>query len=102
MNKKIILILLAVVLLVGLLLGLDYLTRAGPREMKVELSGTPGMVVSGKYSADGAPRDFSAVLPTNIVVKARHFKFRIKKLADSGEIQARLFVDGKEEALCGT
>jgi hypothetical protein len=102
MKKKIILIVLAVVALVGILVAVDVLTRTGPRDMTLDLSGTPGMVVSGKYSADGASHEFSGVLPTNIVVKARHFKFTIKKLADNGDIQGKLFVDGKDVAMSGT
>ena len=66
------------------------------------MSGASAMVVSGNYYVDGAAREFSGVLPTNIVVKAHHFKFTIKKLSETGEIQGKVFVDGKDVALCGT
>src|SRR2546427_7686004 len=91
MKKKIILAVAVLLAIAGLLIAVDFLTRAAPRDMKLELSGTPGLVVSGKYSTDGASHEFSGVLPTNIVVKARTFRFTIKKLADQGEIQCRLF-----------
>jgi hypothetical protein len=91
-RKRILQILICIVLL-----GLagHFVTRFGPRTMKVELSGTPGMEVAGRYTADGSAFNFSGVVPTNFVVEAKHLAYTITNLGPDGELEGRLFVGDK-------
>ena len=97
-NIKVLLSLLSVLVLIILTF---LFSRAGPKRMLVELSGTPGLRVEGTYVADGVAFDFSGVLPTEFEVQAKHLKYTIE-MKEEGVLQGRLVVNGKVIGLSRT
>lgn len=79
-----------------------FVTRPGPQWITVELSGTPGLVVAGTYDEDGRTFEFSGVIPTNIVVNARHIRYAITNLGPDGKLTGELFVDTRSVGTSGT
>jgi hypothetical protein len=89
---------LFLLLLLGGGIALVYFgTRPADTEIRVKLSGTPGVRVEGIYTADGERHEFSGTLPTEFEVKASRLIYTIRKMEEEGEIKGEVFVDGKPE-----
>src|SRR5438552_3836977 len=97
MKKRIMLplVLLALLVLIGVV---GVATRPAPRTLKVELSGTPGLSVTGAYAADGNSYGFAGVLPTNFSARARAFTYTITNQTQ-GVLMGQLYIDGVESGL---
>lgn len=90
-NRKVILVALLVFLLVS---GFMLYLRPIATSVRLNLTGTPGLKVTGTYAVDGLSREFSGVLPTNISVKARSFVYTIYMEEPRGKLQGGLIVNG--------
>ena len=89
MNKKIVILAaLVVLLLVGAFIL--WQQRPVPTTVRLDLSGTAGLKVAGTVVVDGVPREFSGMLPTNIVVEAQTFDYTILMQEARGEMSAKL------------
>ncbi|MBM3836669.1 MAG: hypothetical protein FJ398_01695 [Verrucomicrobia bacterium] len=73
MNKRNVTLIAILILLLAAALGV-WLRRPVPAIMRLNLTGTPGLKISGTLVADGIAREFSDVLPTNVTVEARMFE----------------------------
>ncbi|MBI1904224.1 MAG: hypothetical protein HYS13_24275, partial [Planctomycetia bacterium] len=89
--------LLLVLLLAGGIALVYFGTRQSGTEIRVRLSGTPGVKVEGTYTSDGEKQDFRGTLPAEFEVKASRLAYTIRKTEEAGEIKGELFVDGKLE-----
>ena len=90
--KKVILAVLVILLFVaGFAL---WYKRPVPAAVQLKLSGTPGLKVAGTVMVDGAPQEFSGVLPTNITAQARSFDYTIWMREPRGELRGELTVAG--------
>jgi hypothetical protein len=69
--------------------------------VSVNFTGTSGLKVAGQLVVDGAPREFSGVLPTNIIVEARTFEYTILMQEPRGELSAKLTTVGGLYASAG-
>jgi hypothetical protein len=89
MNKKKIIFcaLVGLVLIAGFVL---WLQRPVATTLRLDLTGTAGLKVAGTMVVDGAPRQFSGVLPTNVTVEARTFEYSILMQEPRGELSAKL------------
>ena len=99
LRRRILPILVGVVL-VGI--AVFFISRFGPKTMRVELSGTTGLKIAGSYEANGSTYEFSGVVPTNFAVEAKHFSYTIMKLDSDGELEGKLFVENKAVGMSRT
>lgn len=77
------------VLSVLLAAGLIWL-HGKARPIKVKLTGSPGLVISGRWDQDGVARSFRATLPTELVLRANHLSFELIREAGSGPFKIEL------------
>lgn len=88
MNKRVVLLVLLVALIVA---GFAFWHhRPVPTTVRLDLTGTAGLKITGRVVVDGVPREFSGVLPTNITVEARNFEYTILMQEPRGELTAKL------------
>ena len=92
--KRTTLVVALVLLAVSALVVAVLRPKATPEDIAVELSGTPGLSVTGKVTVDGVASLFSGTLPTNLAFRARSLSYRIKKGAEAGEFKATLGLPG--------
>ena len=64
--------------------------RPRPTTVRLDMKGTEGIKVADTITVDGIQREFSALLPTNITVKARNFQYTIMMQEPRGEMSARI------------
>lgn len=60
------------------------------RPIKVKLTGSPGLVISGRWNQDGVARSFRATLPAELVLKANHLSFELLREAGTGQFKIEL------------
>ncbi len=94
-------------LFLGLLLAGGFVAvlfgmRPVAHQIRVELGGTPGAKVMGKYVVDGTSHGFQGVLPAKFEVRAAHVSYRIRKTDAEGEIKGTLSIDGVAEGNSST
>jgi hypothetical protein len=60
--------------------------------MRLTLTGTPGLKVTGTTIVDGVSRKFNGVLPASIDVEAREFEYMIRMQEPQGALRGELTV----------
>lgn len=70
--------------------------------VRLELSGTPGVKLSGHYDADGVRYSFAGVVPTNVTFMARRFSYSIKKASEPGELRGDLYLNDSSQGASST
>ena len=66
-----------------------------PVEIELLISGTPGMRVTGEYSADGRRYPIDAAVPTRIAVRAGDARFHVAKVSEDDDLRVVVRVDGQ-------
>lgn len=101
MNKKRIILLGSLVLLSATGFGF-WVNRPLPAKINLDLTGTAGLYITGKLVTDGVTENFSGVLPTNIIVKAKCFDYTIGMADAEGTLHATCSVPGERSVSSGT
>ena len=70
--KRTALIVVLVLLAMLVLVGVGLRPRATTEDITVELTGTPGLSVTGKVIVDGVVSHFNGTVPTKLVFRARY------------------------------
>ncbi len=70
--------------------------------VRLELSGTQGMKLTGHYDADGVRYSFAGVVPTNLTFSARRFSYSIKKASEPGELRGDLYLNDSSRGASST
>ena len=63
---------------------------ADPEPMRLEITGTSGTTVSGKYEVEGKVHQLSGVVPFTIDVSAASVTYDFHKAAQAGDLRAKL------------
>lgn len=70
-----------------------------PKQVRLVLTGTPGLRLKVVTEADGRSTAIVARVPTNFVFAAHDLDFTIKRLSAGGVVSLSVFVDGKQRSL---
>ena len=65
-----------------------------PSTVKLDISGTPGLNVTGTYTADDKSVDIAAAIPTAVNTKGRTISYVIKNPDESGSMTVKVYVNG--------
>ncbi|MBI3874518.1 MAG: hypothetical protein HY300_00805 [Verrucomicrobia bacterium] len=74
--------------------------RPPPRQVRLIVTGTPGLRVKGILGVDGHSHDFEAHVPTNCLISAHDLDFSVKRAGGgaAGELIVVVFLDGKQRS----
>jgi hypothetical protein len=96
--NKILLLTMVVLLLVVAAAAAFYFTAAPPRRsIRLDLTGTEGMGVTGEYIVDGVKHPIDGKLPLSFETTGANFDYIVRMPEDGGELQGELFIDGERE-----
>lgn len=83
-----------------LLFGITLLSiKPPPRQVRVILSGTPGLRIQVTADADRRSHHSIARVPTNFLFAAHDLDFTFKRISAGGEVALAVFIDGKQRSL---
>ena len=81
-----------VIVLLLLVLSGFFFRNPRPRQIRLELTGTTNLAVTGSYLADGLSNQIKGVLPLVVEATAREFHYQVRKASSDGELKGELFV----------
>ncbi len=92
MKKQII---LAVILVIGGILLFGFIKGPDTVSAKIVISGTEGLKITGKYTADGSEHTIEKVLPTEITIEAGRISLTVETSDGSEGLFAKVYVNDK-------
>jgi hypothetical protein len=96
--NKIMLIAIVIVLLLAVAGAAFYLTASPPsRSIRLDLTGTTGMRVTGEYFVEGVKHPIDGKLPLSFEATGANFDYIVRMPEDGGELKGELFIDGESE-----
>ncbi|MCD6051931.1 MAG: hypothetical protein K0Q55_3349, partial [Verrucomicrobia bacterium] len=87
--RKVLLILLALLLILGITVGVFYLLTPKPK-ITMRLEGTDALTFAGTITTDGKDQNVSGPLPAEFTVTGRHVKCSFHKTKELGTLTLKL------------
>ncbi|MBM3877880.1 MAG: hypothetical protein FJ386_14395 [Verrucomicrobia bacterium] len=70
-----------------------------PRQVRIVLTGTPGLRLKVSSEADGRQHHSVVRVPTNFLFAAHDLDFTFKRISAGGEVALAVFIEGKQRSL---
>lgn len=74
------------------------IAKPPPKGVRIVITGTRGLELAGSLRVDGLERELRATVPTNYHFAARDLSFTIKRSSGLGDLNATVFLDGKQRS----